>query len=342
VALLVVAAWVLQACCCGVPPPKPGPPGSISGQIHYPPAGKPGALVVYALSAIPTIGDAAKYTSIHVAATESSYTLPVPPGEYYVIARLDSDPVSAGGFTSDTWCSPACTANSGNHAPEIVRVESKQDVVKIDVGDWGTDEVRRLIWSIDIHGSPLSSSPEVSPLAKSLPSRPLAGKAFTGPTAVATSAGMGLTVRLPVGWVPFNAPTDNGSGNDAYVTNEPVTSPLALDSQGIWLTVHEWIETGCPFPDWRFTTARATVPMQGASNHFFFEDPAPRDGSQPFTGYSVRGGDYVLGNCIEFTMTGASQAALESNLPAFAAVVQGARFTTFCTSCPTGLVLKSS
>ena len=327
VCALVGLAWTLQACCCGVVPPKPGPPGSISGQILRPPAAIPRGLSVYAVDAL--IG-LANYVMTRVSATDSSYRLAVPPGEYHVVARMDNDPLSAGGHTFNVECSSLpvpCGGNANNYTTTFVRVESKQDVSGIDIGDWGTDAVQRLIWSIDMDGSPLSLNPQDSPSPKSLASRPLPDVPPLDTSRVFTSPLISVSFPVPSGWAEVKPPAAFQYPSEVYFSNERVNAPLALDSQGVWLTIW-YLGVGCPFPDWRYATARSTVKMQGGTNHFFFEDPPPRDGPQPFTGYSVRGGAFVFGAyCEEFVFTGVTRGALDNNLPAFFGLVESAVFS---------------
>lgn len=331
--VLVGLAWTMQSCCCGVAPPKPGPPGAITGLIQYAPNAAPADLSVYAIDQYSLDYGQASYVESHVSAADGSYSLVVPPGIYFVVARLDSDPLSSAGHTFHIACSQSsypCGANSTNYAISPVRVDTTAVIAGIDVGDWGTLPARRLIWDVDMYGSPASLVPHYSPSPKSL-----AARSFPPPSANPTqpfaSPAMGLTLQMPVGWHAFTPPLNgNGYFNEVYFANETATSPLGLDSNGIFLTVRVHSSSGCPFPDWRFATARATVKMQGGSNHFFFEDPQPRVGSQPFTGYSVRGGDFVFGNCVEFIMTATTQQALDDNLPAFAAVVETATFAEPC------------
>ncbi len=307
VCALVGLAWTLQACCCGVVPPKPGPPGSISGQIQRPPAANPGGLSVYAVDALIGRGN---YVMTRVPATESSYRLAVPPGEYHVIARMENDPLSAGWYPQS-----------------YVRVDSRQDLSGIDIGDWGTDAAQWQIWSIDVDGSPLSLDPQVSPSPKSLASRPLPTVPSPGTSGLFTSPIVGVSFGVPNGWAEVKPPPSVQYPSEVYFSNERVSTPLALDSQGVWLTI--WVlGVGCPFPDWRYATARSTVKMQGGTNHFFFEDPPPKVGLQPFNGYSVRGGAFVFGSyCDEFVLTGVTPEALDNNLPAFFSLVEGTVFS---------------
>ena len=322
---LLGLAWTLQACCCGVVPPKPGPPGSISGQIQRPLAVGPGAITVYAVDALTGHG----YAITRVSATESSYHLAVPPGEYHVVARMDNDPFSAGGYTFNVACSSSgvpCGGNANNHTTVFVRVDSKQDVSGIDIGDWATAAVQMEVWYIDVDGSPLALNPQVSPSPKSLASRALPDAPAPGTSGLFTSRIGFVSLQVPSSWAEVTPPASIQYPSEVYFSNEQVKTPLALDSQGVWLTIWS-LGTGCPFPDWRYATARSTVKMQGGTNHFFYEDPPPRDGPQPFTGYSVRGGAFVFGDtCDEFVFTGVTRNALENNLPAFFGLVESAVF----------------
>ncbi len=324
----------MQACCCGVAPPKPGPPGAITGLIRYPPNTAPGDLSVYAIDQYSSV-DATTYTVSRVLAGDTSYRIDVPPGIYYVVARFDRDPLRLGGYTFHIACSVSCDTEAANYNLPTLRVESTAVIADIEVGDWGLIQPPILMWDVDMYGSPASLIPHYSPSPKTLASRSFPPASFD-PTLSFAKQSMGLALRVPAGWqtvTPAFAATPYFT--EAYFTNEAVTSPLGLDSSGVWLTTRIIFESGCPFPDWRYATARATVKMQGASNHFFFEDPRPRDGPQPFTGYSVRGGDFVFGNCAEFILTGSTQQALDDNLPAFAALVETAKFTMPCTVCTT-------
>jgi hypothetical protein len=317
----------------------------ITGQVLYPANTAPADLSVYAVNEYSSFYGTAVYAVTRVIAPETTYRLVVPPGVYFVVARLDGDPLSAGGFTVHIACSTAgdiCGGNETNFNTPEVRVDSAKVIAGINVGDWGSNQARRLIWDIDMFGSPASFIPNFSPLPKSLAARSFP-PASIGSTQTIVSPSLGLTLQLPAGWHTVIPPAnDNGDFSETYFSNESAASPLGMDSGGIWLAARIHFGYGCPFPDWRYATARATVKMQGASNHFFFEDPQPRQGPQPFTGYSVRGGDSVFGNCAEFIMTGTTQLALDDNLAAFAALVETAVFTTPCPACTSTTVPQPS
>ena len=322
---VALLAWSLPACCCGPLPPKPGPPGFISGEIQRPPTTTPVALAVYAVDAL---NSGANYVVTYVPATESTYQLVVPPGEYHVVARMDNDPLAAGGFTFNVMCSASgtCGGNAGNHTLFFVRVESEQSVSGITIGDWGTGNAQALIWYVDVSGSPLSLTPQVSPSPRQLASRQLPAVSSTDATIGYTSSLLGASLQIPVGWAEIKPPPSVLYPTERYFANQPVHDPLALDSQGVWLTTQIRTGQGCPFPDWRYATSRATITMQGGANHFFFEDPPPRGGPQPFAGYTVRGGTFVFGNCVEFIFTGVTREALENNLVPFFLMMESAQF----------------
>ena len=320
---------MMQACCCGVPLPSPGPAGAITGLIVWGPKDTPADLSVYAIDQY-SPAESTQYVVTHVPAGTASYSLQVPPGIYYVVARLDRDPLSVGGHTFHV-----CCAEAANNNLSPVRVDSTAVVGGIDVGDWGLAQPPGLMWDVDLYGSPASLVPHYAPSPKPLATRSFP-PASNDPTQTFSRSSMGLTAFFPATWRQVTLPGDTGPyGNAVYFSNEVVASPLSLDSSGVWVTARVIYQSGCPFPDWRYATAKATVKMQGGSNHFFFEDPQPRDGPQPFAGYSVRGGDFVFGDCAEFIMMATTQQALGDNLPAFAAVVETAEFLMPCAGCPT-------
>ncbi len=315
-AALIGLAWTMPACCCGVPPPKPGPPGSISGQVVFTDPEQPKAVAVYAVDTYAADFDGrSPYVIARLTPPQTQFTLSVPPSEYKVVARLDSDPISAAGYTFLLGA-----AEPGNHALMRVRVESKQAITGINVGDWGGDDSRRTLMAIDVHGSPLTLHP-ASP--KSVPSRRLPAGSHEPITYVSKpSSGYGL--QLPGSWLALTVGISGG--NDDYYANEDVVSPLQLDSHGIWLTVRWYIELGCPTVDWRYATARIGVRIQGTTDDFYFENPSGPLGVQPFTGYVLRGGHTAFGNCLAFIFTGTTKQALESNLPDIAGILSTATF----------------
>ncbi len=306
--------------------------------IIWGPKDSPADLAVYAIDQTSSHSSSTTYAMTRVRAGDASYSIQVPPGEYYVAARLDSKPWSIGGYTAHTAClrSGSCGAETPNYEVSGVRVESKAVLTGIDVGDWGVAGSRHLISSVDLFGSPASLVPHYSPSPKVLASRSFPAPSNV-PTRAFASQNIGLRASVPAGWREILLPQDVGYGYydyGAYFSSEAIVSPLGIDSSGVWVTAYSWYGSGCPFPDWRYATARATVQMQGGSNYFFFEDPQPRDGAQPFTGYSVRGGDFVFGNCAEFIMMATTPQALEDNLPDFAAMVETAKFVIPCPGCP--------
>ena len=306
----------MPACCCGVPPPKPGPPGSISGQVIFTAGEEPRSLAVYAVDSYAMDFDGrAPYVLTRLTSPQTQFTLPVPPGEYKVVARLDSDPLSGAGYTFNLGA-----GELANDTLMRVRVESKQSVIGITVGDWGTVDSLRTIVAIDMHGAPLTLT--TAP-ARSVPSRVLPNPIhaltshFVRPVA-------GYSINLPAGWhdVIFSP----YPGSDDHYASEDVRSPLQLSAGGMWLTVRFYISSACPDVDWRYATANARVRMQNSSDEFYFEDPSGPLGVQPFTGFGFRGGHATGGNCLAFIFTGATRDALESNLSDIAGILKSVTF----------------
>jgi hypothetical protein len=331
---LIGLVWILQACCCGGPyAPAPGPPGSIAGSLQFPPPGKSQALAVYAVDSFGLDRNGfAAYAMTRVVPPDTTYVLAVPPGIYEVVARLDSDPRSSAGYMA-------------NSSLNRVRVETRQTVTGINIGDWGAPDSQRVIWDVDVHGSPLPASPQPAASPKSLPSRPMPTEPSPALSGEFASTVSGARFPIPVGWREIKPPYPiSVNPNDNYFANESVSSPLSLDGSGVWLTVRWDIQQSCPAPDWRLASAQTTVSAQTDARsrggpligheYLYFEDPSGA-AVQPFTGYSLRGAasHYLTGlnpvpDCIEFAFTGVGQSGLESNLPAIAAILQGTSFTS--------------
>jgi hypothetical protein len=347
---LVGLAWILQACCCGVPyQPSSAPPGTIGGRLLFPPPSKSQALAVYAVDsyALDSNGSV-RYAMTRVVPPATTYVLAVPPGAYWVLARLDSDPLSFAGYTFDLMCSrsPAtCSGNSGNYTLVRVSVQTNQNVVGIDIGDWGRSVSEGILWNLDLHGSPLARSFRSPAAPKSLPFRPMPSAQAPDWSGQFVDTPAGARIPLPTGWHEIKPPsTVSPNSSEIYIASEAVSSPLSLDSNGVWLTVHWDIGRTCPSPDWSLATAQTRVSMggtitrsgvQNGTEDFYFENPTGDVGVQPFTGYVMWGAGehfatdfYAIGDCIEFAFTGVTQSGLESNLPAIAAVLQGTSFTS--------------
>jgi hypothetical protein len=330
--------WTMQACCCGSPtggftPPTAGPPGTITGQIFRPFNDPPTGLEVYALEGVSLYYQRPLlYAATHVPATASSYSLTLPAAGYLVVARLDGELLRGGGATYFTKCAlrADCDQSKAGHSVLVaVQVESGKLVSGVNIGDWGQLNIEPIFWNIDTNGSPLPEQPWLPPTPQSLPIRSLTSAPSTGPTAGFTSSYLGVTLQMPIDWAQVKPPKSIAYFSfslGVYFANERVSTPLALDGTGIWLTIRNDGSGGCLGPDWRYATSRTTVTIQGSGTDFAFEDPPPRDGPQPFVGYTVRGCAFSFGGYVEFILTGASKDAFEHNLDAFLGMIEGAQF----------------
>jgi hypothetical protein len=286
----------------------------------------PASGAVYAVDTVGSDRDGhASYVMTRFAPPQTDFSLSVPPGIYKVVARLDSDPISSAGYTFNMACgatTETCSGNYDNHTLDRVRVESRQTVTDINLGDWGTQWSRDLLWDIDTNGSPLDT---VSAKPRTLPSRALPPPRLLGATTEVTTRWSGVKLTLPANWHLAVNPNPYAGSAD-YYASEPVSSPLVLDEQGIWLTIAWHIEAPCPSPDWRFATAKARLALGGHAQDFYFESPPGSAGTQPFTGYVFHGGTIAHGDCLEFVFTARSAEALSANLDLIAAILGSAVF----------------
>jgi hypothetical protein len=142
------------------------------------------------------------------------------------------------------------------------------------------------------------------------------------------SSYFGVSLQIPATWLKVKRPLSKYRtlSDDAYFANETVSTPIALDSKGVWLTVRFHGLQACSLPDWRYATAKTTLTTQGGATDFFFEDPPPRDGPQPFAGYGVRGCTSLFDRNMEFMFTGVTKDSFEDNLGAFFQMMQSASF----------------
>ena len=279
-------------------------------------------MAVYAVDAYALgVDGRAPYVMQRLAPPQTTFHLSVPPSLYKVVARLDSDPVGGAGYTFNMACRAAssCGRNLGNTAVINLRVESRQTVANVNIGDWGSFDSQRTLLQVDVHGAPLTHG-QANP--RSVPSRSLPIPAHELPNVMLKPL-HGYRLWLPATWREIFPATRS---DDDFYANEAVASPLQLDSSGLWLTVRVYLGSGCPGVDWRYPTAIARVPMQDGNQDFYFENPSGTLGRQPFTGYVFRGGHAEFGNCIAFIFTGASRNALDSNLPAVAGILTKASF----------------
>lgn len=335
-----------RACCCGVPTAIPGPAGSISGQILFAERMTPSPLSVYAVQ-----NGSSRYVMAKVAPPDRSFHLTVPPGFYGVVARLDSDPLSSGGYLEclSSGCAPVMTragyvtCQSLECQPVLVsvRVDGAKNVAGVAVGGWGSLAALNLLWRLDEYGAPGPIGSGVpTPGATPSPTPLLPLRQLPPASTVALPAVFGVpneydvklidaTLHLPAGWRQVPNP---GEAVDPSIfrdfSNQVVRSPLALDGDGVWLTAS--VGGGCspagPAPPVA-GTARAVVTTPNGFSTFYFDDPHSTLGRQPFSGYAFLGETKLTpGICAAFRFTAMSDQAREVYLPTFLAIVEHAEF----------------
>jgi len=277
----------------------------------------PSSLAVYAWNHDRSYLDTAYYVMARVTAPATTYQLYVPPGDYTVVARLDSDPLSAAGY------------------PDPVRVEATQSKAHIDISDWGSLAAADVLWRIDTFGSPLSlSSATPSPASTESPSPLPVRKRPQGPTPPLPEAlnlasyyytNSVIRLDMPTGWNEIHQAAQPGSYLPYYFVSENVQSPLSLDAHGVLLIVQEL--GGACFP-LRTIGASAEASFfntpQGMA-HFYFLDRGPV-GRQPFAGSEYFGTKQAGGACLYFKFAGATPSARDSNLVLFDQIVFQARY----------------
>jgi hypothetical protein len=325
---IIGLAWALPACCCGGGGGRsiiPGPPGTISGNLILPPPGSPQAAAVYAFSLVARqeVVDATRYTMTRVEPPNSTYSLTVPPGYYFVIARFDSDLLQFGGHTEHV------RDKLRNSNLSEIRVNAQQHVGGIDIGDWGTADSRERGWWIDVYGLPLIDASQPSPSVTAAPFRQFPvgqDPVLSGKYAGAFFGGR-VAFTLPIGWREVEAPSRSISSYSAFYANESVASPINLDDNGVWLTIEKG-GYACPIPDSRFVVATTSVTMIDGSETFYFEDPPAKLGPQPFAGYTMLGGAVHTGgqSCIQFIFKAVTRPAMESNLAILISFLHSVRF----------------
>jgi hypothetical protein len=321
--------WSTPACCCGggsgAPYPALGPPGTISGSIAQV-AGAGGPLTVYA------IDSRDRRYSLHfvltrVPAGQSTYEISVAPGFYRIVARLDADPASAAGDLLTIQCpTPGFEPDCGQPTLKAVRVDSQKPTLGADIADWGNPYAMYVLRNLDLYGVAIDASP---------PSVPAFQQRFIPQTPAPAldqqiDTGLGVRLALPGSWssvqVPIIDRTVSENGAERYFANENVRSPLALDSNGVWLSVI-WDDTApCSFPSPRFISAGAQVARPESTGWFYFGEPDGPTQVQPFKGYSVMGGFRLRGDaCMDFVFETSTSAARDANLPLFAAIAMNAQ-----------------
>lgn len=308
----------------------------------------PARLAVYAVSTYDWLADP-RYVMAWVDPPAHTYSLSVPPGEYQVVARLDSDPVSSAGHLvcQSISCGPTMTragfvtCHTADCQPVLVNVSvaSGQSVGGVDIGGWGSLNALGLLWTVDEFGAPgpITYSPPTARVTPS-PSPQLPFRELPPPASDALFAEYGLPVEpgvynvaphlhLPVSWQEIANPAQAVNLDwTADFSNEHVRSPLGLDDGGVWLSVRTHYSScwGTANVD---VTAKATLVTDRGAGTFVFEDPHSPLGAQPYRGYAFEGTvpwGYEASGCLEFRFTTSSEQTLAANLPTFVEIVRRA------------------
>ncbi len=279
---------------------------------------EPSSLAVYALDRDRSNIDTAFYVMTRVTAPATTYQLYVPRGDYTVVARLDSDPLSAAGY------------------PDSVGVLPTQSKTHIDISDWGSLAAADVLWRIDTFGSPLSLD-SATPSAASTESPsplPIRMRPY-GPTpplpvmrnlASYYYTNYVIHLDLPSGWNQIHEAAQPSAYLPYYFVNEDVQTPLSLDAHGILLVVQE---LGRPCFPLRIpgVTAEASFfnTQQGMANFYFLDRDEPV-GKQPFAGSEYFGTKQAGAPCLFFKFAGATPSARDGNLVLFDQIVFQARY----------------
>jgi len=280
----------------------------------------PSSLAVYAWNRDRSYIDTAFYVMTRVTAPATTYQLYVPPGDYTVVARLDSDPMSAAGY------------------PTSVRVEATQSQTHIDISNWGSLAAADVLWRIDTFGSPLSLSPDSAtpPAASTESPSPLPVRMRPhGPTPPLPAAlnlasyyysNYVIHLDLPPGWNQIHQAAQPGPHLPYYFVNENVQSPLSLDAHGVLLVVQELGGSCFPLRIPGVTAEASFFNTQQGMAHFYFLDRNGPVGRQPFAGSEYFGTKQAGGSCLFFKFAGATPAARDNNLVLFDQIVFQARY----------------
>jgi hypothetical protein len=116
-----------------VPTPAGAGQGTITGHLSYPSELIPPLVVV----AFTVNGGPGNYFYILTQQDQASYSLPLPAGDYYVVAYVVSSNY-AGGYTPAVACGPS--ADCSDHSLIPVRVDAGATVSDIDPSDWYAPE----------------------------------------------------------------------------------------------------------------------------------------------------------------------------------------------------------
>jgi hypothetical protein len=327
---LISLAWSMPACCCGGPePPSPGPPGTISGSIQFPAETQPAPLAVYALDQDRSRPGFTAYFITRIGPPASSYEIGLPPGDYALVARLDSDPLSAGGYITchSSACTPFLTS---------VRLNAGQALTHIDIANWGSSYGASAIWGVDMFGSMMSvpatssasATTATSPMALPVRQRP------QGPTpplpaerelpSIYQGNDMRIRLDLPANWYEIDGPAQPlADASIYYFANEEVKSPLSLDANGVVMLLEDF----CPPINVSNLSAQASFfnTQQGVAHFYFLDRDGPAAG-QPFEGFEYLGTKVGSPGCLFFEFAGATRMARDSNLVTFDQIVFQARY----------------
>lgn len=156
-AAFMCVAWMTPACCCGPQPPAPGPPGNISGQVQFPAGTDTAPVAVYAVNVDWERPDAVPYLVSYLEPPATKYQIEAPPGDYQVVARSDTDPLSVGGYItcSTAACAPYLT---------VLRLNAGRNMSGVDIAAWGSRYAAQLLLHIDVFGLPIPSPDLSSPV----------------------------------------------------------------------------------------------------------------------------------------------------------------------------------
>ncbi len=277
---------------------------------------EPSSVVVYALNRDRYDIDAAFYAMTRVTAPATTYQIDVPPGDYSVVARFDSDPLSAAGY------------------PASVQVNAAQSNAHIDISNWGSLAAVDILWRIDTFGSPMSLASATPSAALTASPSPLPiRKRPQGPTpalpvwlnlASYSHTTYAIHLDLPPGWNHVHQAAQPGPYQPYYFVSENVQSPLSLDAHGVLLVVQERDCFPLKIPG---VSAEASFfnTQQGMA-HFYFVDRSAPVGRQPFAGSEYLGTKEDSGSCLYFKFAGATASARDSNLVLFDQIVFQARY----------------
>jgi hypothetical protein len=259
----------------------------------------------------------------------STYEIDLPPGDYGMLARLDSDPLSAGAYIT-------CHSSDCIPALSTIRLKARQAVTNVDIASWGSSSAANAIWDVDMFGSLMTIPPAASASATQSPSpAPLPVRqrphGATPPLPVGRDlrsiypvSHALLHLELPADWYEVNPPLRPGADEAIYYfANEDVVSPLGLDTNGVILRIEDF----CPALDpSRFTAEASFFNTQQGMAHFYFLDRDKPSSGQPFEGYEYVGTKGERDACIFFEFAGVTGEARDSNLLLFDQIVFQARY----------------